>query len=256
MKLLVVEGNPKRIWQAREEIGGVAYHRRFTNLLNYLGYSDIEIAFPVEGKQLPNSKQLQDFSGILLTGSSLNVYDDNHEVSNQLDFAAHCFSSGIPIYGSCWGLQIAIMVAGGKIGKGKKGREFGIAKDITLTQAGKESPFFQGKPAVFDAYCIHEDDTHELPENAEVLATNAHSDVQALTLTYGKSQFFGVQYHPEFIYDDVCFLANFMQQRLSEEEIFTSDKDKADYLATMRAHPTINDVDFHSLEIQRWLSQL
>lgn len=253
MKLLVVEGNPKRIWQPREAQGGMPYHRRFVQMLGNLGYAKTEVAFPVEGEQLPSRRQLQQYSGILLTGSSLNAYDDSPEVSNQLDFADACFASGVPIYGSCWGVQVAVMVAGGKIAKGKNGREFGIAQDITLTAAGRKSPFFQGKPSVFDAYCIHEDDTQELPANSELLASNAHSAVQALTIRHGKSHFFGVQYHPEFTYDDVRFLAKQMEKKFVEEGIYSTQKNQDDYIRKWLRHPYVNDTGFHTVEINNWL---
>lgn len=256
MKLLVVEGNPRSVWAHREMLGGVPYHRRFVELLHYLGYNNVDVAFPVEGELLPTSEALRQYDGILLTGSSLNIYDDVVEVTNQLDFATHCFASGVPIYGSCWGLQVAVIIAGGKIAKSINGREFGTAKAMTLTAEGKNSPFYQYKPSVFDAYCIHEDDTHQLPDNAVVLAGNAHSSCQALALQYNRSAFFGVQYHPEFIYDDIVFLANVMEDRLNKEGIFSQYGDKNAYLRKMSRHPMINDRDFHSLEIRHWLRSL
>ncbi len=256
MKLLIVEGNPARVRQAREAQGGVAYYRRFVQLLSDWGYNDTTVAFPADAQALPNSAQLAAFDGILLTGSSLNVYDTCAEVTRQLDFAEHCFASGVPIYGSCWGLQVAVTVAGGQIGKNQQGREFGIAQNITLTTAGRQSPFYADKPAVFDAYCIHEDDTHRLPDNTVVLAENAHSSVQALQLHYRRADFFGVQYHPEFIYDDAVFLANFMQARLTEEGIFSTQRSKTAYLAQMAGHNNLNDRDFHTREIANWLRSL
>lgn len=256
MKLLVVEGNPQAVWQPRQAQGGVPYHQRFVQLLRRLGYEDVSIAFPADDGDLPDSEALSQFDGILLTGSSLNIYDNIPTVTRQLDFAEHYFNSGVPIYGSCWGLQVAVTVAGGKIGKSRNGREYGIAEHITLTEAGKQSPYFQGKLPIFDAYCIHEDDTHELPDNAEVLASNAHSAVQALTLNYKQSQFFGVQYHPEFTYDDVKFLANLMQDRFIAEGIFSPDRNKTAYLKQMAEHPHLNNEDFHTLEIAKWLNGL
>lgn len=256
MKLLVIEGNPRSIWQQREAQGGIAYHRRFLQLLEALGYQDVDVAFPVESYALPDREQLTEYNGILLTGSSLNVYDDIEEVNRQLDFAEHCFWSGVPIYGSCWGLQIAVTVAGGQVGRSKNGREFGVAEQITLTKRGKESPYFSGKPHVFDAYCIHEDDTHQLPENAEVLATNQHSDVQALQLHYRQSAFFGVQYHPEFIYDDAAFLADLMQDRFVAEGIFNPNRNKTACLKQMAEHPYLNNGSCYALEVVNWLKLL
>lgn len=256
MKLLVVEGNPKTLWQERASMGSVPYHRRFIQMLHVLGYEAVDVAFPVEQEHLPDTQDLQRYAGILLTGSALNIYDTAPEVTRQLDFAAHCFAAGVPIYGSCWGLQIAVTVAGGRIGKSKNGREFGISKAIQLTDAGKKSPFFANKPAVFDAYCIHEDDTHELPDNTTILASNLHSEVQALSINYKKSAFFGVQYHPEFTYDDIRFLCDWMETRFITEGIYSTQKSKTDYINEILNHPTVNDYDFHVLEVANWLKCL
>ena len=208
MKLLIIEGNPKEIWKSREANGGVSYHHRFSQLLDFFGFNDNDVVFPSEILGLPSVEKLKTYDGILLTGISLNIYNDLIEIERQLDFVEQCFFSGAPIYGSCWGMQVAIRVAGGKVGKSKNAREFGIAKNITLTNEGAKSVFYKDKPRVFDAYCIHEDDIHTLPENTEILAQNEHSAIQALQLHYKKSTFFGVQYHPEFKYEDIDFLSN------------------------------------------------
>lgn len=254
--LLIVEGNPQHTWQSRMDIGGVPYHQRFKMMLDRLGYNNVEVAFPVEGNNLPSTEKLVDFDGILLTGSSLNIYSPEAEVTNQLAFAEHCFNSGVPVYGSCWGLQVAVVVAGGKVERGENGREFGAAKAIQLTQAGKDSRYFSNKPAVFDAFCIHEDETTILPKTAEVLAYNAHSQVQALTLTHGKSEFFGVQYHPEFVWDDLAFLAQIMQEKLTNEGIFNHQTSKEGFLEALRQNLQVNDFQQHTLEVANWLNAL
>ncbi|MGY0398471.1 MAG: type 1 glutamine amidotransferase [Ostreibacterium sp.] len=253
MKLLIVEGNPKLVWQSREHQGASAYHRRFAELLANLGYHNIEVAFPSESRHLPTNIQLKDFNGVLLTGSILNVYHKLSEVTRQLDFVTRCFATGVPIYGSCWGLQLAVTVAGGKIERCQNGREFGLSKAITLTQAGRNSPFYMGKSGVFDAYCIHEDETVILPKNTEILAKNNHSAVQALTFRYGQSDFFGVQYHPEFFWEDIHFLANLMEEQLTHEGIFTPNCKKTDYLQQMVESSELNQRDNHTLEIANWL---
>jgi len=51
---------------------------------------------------------------------------------------------------------------------------------------------------VFDAPCIHYDEVTRLPDNATLLAANAHSAVQAALIPLGRSTVWAVQYHPEF----------------------------------------------------------
>ena len=52
--------------------------------------------------------------------------------------------------------------------------------------------------AVFDAPCIHYDEVTRLPDSATLLASNAHSLVQAAIVPVGRSEVWAVQYHPEF----------------------------------------------------------
>jgi hypothetical protein len=40
MRLLVVEGNPREIWEKRESRGGIPYHKRFQRMLMMLAMSD------------------------------------------------------------------------------------------------------------------------------------------------------------------------------------------------------------------------
>ena len=106
--------------------------------------------------------------------------------------------AGLPVFGSCWGLQIAVMAAGGQVEYNPRGREVGFARKIVRTVAGADHPMFAGKGAVFDAPCIHYDEVTRLPDSATLLASNAHSLVQAAIVPVGRSEVWAVQYHPEF----------------------------------------------------------
>jgi hypothetical protein len=73
-----------------------------------------------------------------------------------------------------------------------QGREFGFARRILLTGAGREHPFFAGKPLVFEAPTVHRDGIAVLPSGAEILARNDFG-VQAAAFTFGRGTFWGVQ---------------------------------------------------------------
>ena len=144
MKLLVVEGNTKETREQREAFGIKPYHVIFQEMLQLLTNNVVvDFAFPADSeKNLPSIEQLKHYDGVLWTGSSLSVLDHTPSVTQQLNFAESVFASGIPFYGSCWGLQVATVVAGGKVSKSKNGLELGLSKSIQLTDAGKKSPFF------------------------------------------------------------------------------------------------------------------
>ena len=154
---------------------------------------------------LPDGVSFADYDGMVITGSSLHAYDTDFAVTNQIAMTAEFAQTGKPILGSCWGLQIAVMAAGGLVEYNPKGREVGFARKIVPTEAGLDHPMLRGRGAVFDAPCIHYDEVTRLPENATLLASNAHSLIQAAVVPLGRSEVWAVQYHPEF---DLMTLAN------------------------------------------------
>lgn len=262
MRLLVVEGNTEDLWMKRQAAGGVPYHKRFETMLKVLcPDATVKVAFPADrDTNLPTKSELSGFDGVLWTGSSLYVNDPIEAVQQQLTFADDVFESGVPIYGSCWGLQIAAVVAGGKVATCRKGREFGITNPIELTESGKKHPGFTGRKKSFQALCIHLDEVSVIPENATILATNDHSDVQAISMNYKKSDFFGVQYHPEFMVSDLIFIARYMAKTLVDEGSFGSLQEVESFASSLEQTnnlpETVTDYRQHTQEILCWLNRL
>jgi len=262
MRLLVVEGNTEETRILRESFGIRPYHKIFREMLHFLEpNAQVEVVFPTQkGNQLPTISQLKKMDGILWTGSSLSVLHDSFPVNQQLEFADNVFKSGTPFYGSCWGLQLATVVSGGKVAKGDKGLELGISSPIQLTEKGKKSSFFKNRENDYQALCIHYDEVAKLPENAEILAFNSHSKVQAMTIDYKQSQFFGVQYHPEFKAEDMALIVSFLINYLIKSGYFSSKKD-ADIFIQKLSHPSnlpkeIANYKLHTQEIRSWLDHL
>ncbi len=163
--------------------------------------TDITFVFPADRDDaMPQGVALADFDGVILGGSGLFVRSTGNapEVQRQVDLVRAAFDAGLPVLGSCWGLQVAVVAAGGDVDRSPNGREVGICRDISVTDAGAGFPMFDGKPAVFDSLAIHYDEVTSLPSGAEVMASNVHSPVQAAMFNAGKGVFWGVQYHPEF----------------------------------------------------------
>jgi GMP synthase (glutamine-hydrolysing) len=219
----------------------------------------VKFAFPADHDTLlPTKKQLEAFDGVLWTGSSLSVNDSAPAVQRQLTFAADVFNSGVTFYGSCWGLQVAAVVAGGKVDTCTKGWEFGISNPVRLTAEGKNHPCFRGRKGSFSVLVVHKDEVVMLPKNSTVLAENNHSKVQAMTIRHGKSEFFGVQYHPEFIASDMAFIARRRSGILVNEGVFRSKQAVEAFalkLETKTDLPSsVTDYMLHVQEVNHWLS--
>jgi GMP synthase (glutamine-hydrolysing) len=182
---------------------------------------------------------LEDYDGVTMTGSALNIYNGGEAVTRQIELAKAVFAAGVPFFGSCWGLQVAVTAAGGEVRANPRGREFGFARRILLSEAGREHPLFAGKPVPFEAPTIHRDEIASLPAGAVVLAVNDFG-VQAAAFACGRGKFWGVQYHPEYDYIDIAAAAERYGGTLVDEGMFRDLPALAEFAADLRvlqSHP-------------------
>src|ERR1700682_2494959 len=121
---------------------------------------------------LPPGVALESYDGAAITGSALNIYHGGEPVLRQVELAKAIFAAGVPLFGSCWGLQVAVTAAGGEVRANPRGREFGFARRILLSDAGREHRLFAGKPVTFEAPTVHRDEIASLPAGAQILADN------------------------------------------------------------------------------------
>jgi GMP synthase (glutamine-hydrolysing) len=180
------------------------------------------------------------YDGFVVTGSSLHAYDRSFAVTNQIALITQAAAAGLPIFGSCWGLQIAVMAAGGEVAYNPKGREVGFARKILPTAAGANHPMFARKPGPFDAPCIHYDEVTRLPAQATLLAANAHSQVQAAVVPLGRSEVWAVQYHPEFDLAQLVQLYTLYADDMIAQGFFADQAELTAYrdkLAALAAEP-------------------
>jgi GMP synthase (glutamine-hydrolysing) len=200
LRFLVVEGNTRSARQAHKEDYGLTLSESYAEVILGIAQDAVcDIAFPTdEGANLPDAAGLESYDGIVLTGSHLNIYHRTPDILRQIDLMRAVFASRTPSFGSCWGLQVAAVVADGDVRQNPLGREVGIARRLTPTEAGRAHPLLEGRPAAYDAPAIHLDVVTVLPQACTVLASNAVSPVQAAEIRRDGGTFWGVQYHPEF----------------------------------------------------------
>jgi GMP synthase (glutamine-hydrolysing) len=242
-RLLVIEGNTPQTMAEHVAVGGIAAGQGYAELLReLLPNVEIDICYPADpAAALPSGESLEGYDGVAVTGSGLHVYDGSLPVTRQIDLARATFSSGTPLFGSCWGLQVIAVAAGGQVRPNPKGREIGFGRGIRLTEAGRRHPMYAGKADVFNAPTVHLDEVESLPANTTVLASNAMSAVQAAEIRVGGAVAWAVQYHPEYPLHELAVIVRRTGAGLVKEGFFRDAADMrsfADDLDTLDRDPT------------------
>jgi GMP synthase (glutamine-hydrolysing) len=250
MKILIIDGSPAAAQEALVQRGG---RKHGANYASSLGAMVPEGAAPPEffilaaadGEKLPQGMALADFDGIAWTGSPLSAYDGSPAVNAQIDLAREAYHTGVPCFGSCWGLQIMCAALGGRVHANPNGYEVGIARAITLNDEGRAHKMFEGKASVFDALATHYDEVVELPDNAVLLASNAMSRVQAVEIVDGDKVFWGVQYHPEYDLRQIAAILRRRAEPMVRDGLAASVEDieqMATHLMQLHEDPTRRDI--------------
>ena len=268
-RILIIDGNVAQI-RARQVAAlgydsGTGYARVLHRIDSTL---HIDIVTAADGGAIPAGAGLDSYDGVTMTGSALNIYNGGEPVTRQIELAKAVFAAGVPFFGSCWGLQVAVTAAGGEVRANPRGREFGFARRVLLSDAGREHRLFAGKPVAFEAPTIHRDEISSLPAGAAMLAVNDFG-VQAASFTHGQGTFWGVQYHPEYDYLDIAAAAERYGETLVTEGMFRDTAALTAFAAELRAlqanpsdttllwkhglGPAIRAETLRLLEIRNWL---
>jgi len=273
-RFLVIDGYNR---EARDELAaggaGRAGDLYVKMLKKCLPGAECDVIHPADpGASLPKGAALEQYDGIAWTGCSLTIYEDDPRVGPQIELAKAAFESKVPSFGSCWAAQIAVVAAGGIVRANPRGREMGIARKIGLTPEGRGHPLYIGKANVFDAFISHVDEITHLPPGAVLLASNAFTHVQAVSVTHKGGMFWGLQYHPEYDLHELARLTWCRIDKLVKLGFFR-DRDAAEsyvnLLETLHQDPGRKDIawllgigddvmneDVRLTEVRNWIEQL
>ncbi|MCC7510992.1 MAG: glutamine-hydrolyzing GMP synthase [Planctomycetes bacterium] len=129
---------------------------------------------------------------IIISGGPASVYGENSPTVDP-----NIFTSGMPVLGICYGMQLGSQVLGGKVER-SNAREFGHAElhinheDILLGGMNRE---LAENPDATRVWMSHGDKVTSLPKEFEVLATTPSCEYAAVK--HRLHPFYGVQFHPE-----------------------------------------------------------
>jgi len=152
MQILLVDGNEKKASDRYIENEMQTQYQIYKEVL--LELSDFKINITTIHPAyiddfIPTGTSLDDFDGIVWTGSILNIYDSGTSIERQIELAKTLLTKKNKIFGSCWGLQVLATAAGGSVRKNPKGLEAIISEEITLNEIGIKHPMYNLKPIKF-----------------------------------------------------------------------------------------------------------
>lgn len=144
------------------------------------------------GEPIP---ELGGFDALWVMGGPMDVWEDEAHPWLRPEKAAireAVVERRMPYFGFCLGHQLLADALGGEVGRCET-PEIGIF-DVSLTEAGRASPFLAGMEATGKCLQWHSAEVKRVPEGARVLASSPACRVQALSVG---DHAISLQYHVE-----------------------------------------------------------
>ena len=257
-KILIVEGNLREENQSFTD-GGIKTHTE--SLKDSIAYFtdkiEIDVVNPSSDKNISEKvTDLDKYDGLIWGGSSLNIYNDTVEIRRQIEFMRECQKKIKKILAICWGLQVAVTVAGGQVKRCTNGSHRGIALNIEINNEGLQHPIYKNKGKIFNTPAFNFDEVVKLPKNSKLLASNPINKVMGVNFQSAVSDIWGIQYHPEITYDKMISLIHFRKERLLNNNAFVDEQEINNHVRMIAEENKITNKDLRMRELENWLNYL
>jgi GMP synthase-like glutamine amidotransferase len=163
--------------------------------------------FHTPSGQYPES--FDPYGAVVLTGSKADSFSDASWVVELRARVTGLLAQKKKMLGICFGHQLIALCLGAKVGRAPQG--WGIGR-MAYNWHANDMPL-NTEDGHLALLVSHQDQVLELPENATLLASNAHCPIGAYAL--GEAVFC-VQGHPEFVEDYSAFLMGRRRDALGE----------------------------------------
>jgi GMP synthase (glutamine-hydrolysing) len=257
LNILICEGNTPEEGKIFQDVGIPTHTESLKESLAYYNKNlKIDVLNPCLELELNRIvPKLKKYDGLIWGGSSLNIYNDTPEIRRQIFFMKECFKNVKKILAICWGMQVAVTAAGGKVNKGIKGSHIGIANDIELTNDGLKSLLYKDKKNNFNTPAFNFDEVIAVPPGTVHLASNKINKIQALNFKTGVSEIWGLQYHPEITYEKMVDIIKFRKNVLIEKRNrFKNEEEINNHINFIEEEIKISKKDVRMLELRNWLN--
>ena len=177
---------------------------------------------------VPSNLSDVDFTHVIHSGSECFIVNEAPFTKGAAAFIQAIRDKGIPQMGICYGHQLICLALVGRhaVRKSPHGFEAGW-REVTFTDVGMT---IFGVSEAETVWHHHFDEVIEVPAGSKLIATNAHTKIQAYINT--EQHLFGTQFHPEF--DLETGNALYLQDR----ELIESNHYRVE--ALVKGRPSIN----------------
>lgn len=146
--------------------------------------------FSVKDGEFPD-QPLQDFDGIIVTGSPASVNDPEPWLEQLFVQIHKAEAAKVPLMGACFGHQAIAKALGGKVDFNPGG---GWRFGVTTTEIHTPAPWMDGQSGPILLNAAHEEQVTQAPEGARIFMGNDACPNGGFTIA---DHVFTTQYHPE-----------------------------------------------------------
>jgi GMP synthase (glutamine-hydrolysing) len=255
LNILIVEGNNSNDSNIFiKAVGSTAADNLKNLVLKLEEKSNIKIINPAKDEETKYALQnIDKFNGIIFTGGAMRLNDMTDEIKKHINFASNCFEYNKKILAICWGLQVCSTAAGGKVLPAKNGAHIGIASNVKVNSEGQKNLIYRNKKTNFSTPAFNFDEVFEMPKGATLLASDDVNRVMGVYFKSRDSEIWGIQYHPDYEYNQMVSLSNERKDRMIANKIFKDEKDFQNHMNFIKDEDKKLDFENRTCEIRNWL---
>ena len=255
LNILIIEGNNSDDSSVFVKAVGATAADNLKNLVLKLEpNSNTKIINPVNDNETKEAlKNINQYNGIIFTGGAMRINDMTHEIKKHINFASNCFKHDKKILAICWGLQVCSTAAGGSVAPAKNGAHIGIATNVMINKEGKDNIIYKNKKTIFTSPAFNYDEVCQIPEGATLLSSDKVNHVMAIHFKPGKSEVWGLQYHPDYEYHQMISLASARKDRIIKNKQFKDENDFQDHMNYIKEENKKLNFENRTCEVRNWL---
>ena len=112
---------------------------------------------------------------------------------------------------------------------------------------------YKNKQIKFNTPAYNFDEVYEIPSGATLLSSDKVNKIMALHFKSGNSEIWGLQYHPDYEYQQMINLANERKASMLAKKHFESEEAFQDHMSYIREEDKKLDFDNRTHEVKNWL---